>query len=260
MAMLVWPSANLVAFELTRRAPGPLQQMDDNGYIPLGVVANFNRVRMLTPDLGLIVEALHGSDIVELSKSTEFVRVKKDHEKWVLPPQQRDLAHKPRAPITAEEEDSKAPREGDGEDDGNEDEDMFQLDEEHEDDDDDEEVDEEEEEEEKDELDARDVAKLIIVTQSRSRRPRDSHMDRDAEHAIKDGLRAYEQHLRHDRPEGNRQRSRQREQGWPPRHHKVDILPFSQPAPGAVTPPHTRWPDHPHLNVNKGRHECQHSC
>ena len=32
--------------------------MDENGWIPLAIIANFNRVRMLTPNLVLIVESL----------------------------------------------------------------------------------------------------------------------------------------------------------------------------------------------------------
>jgi len=40
--------------------------MDDEGWIPLAVVANFNRVRMLTTDMMLIVDALRDSSVVEV--------------------------------------------------------------------------------------------------------------------------------------------------------------------------------------------------
>ena len=101
-------------------------QMDNDGYIPLGMVANFNRVRMLTPDPGLIVEALQDSTVVELSKDGEYVRVSSNHQQWVLPPQQRDLAHKPRPAAVPE---APKPDGGDGGDDDSDGEDMFQLDE-----------------------------------------------------------------------------------------------------------------------------------
>lgn len=41
-------------------------KMDEAGWIPMPVIANFNRVRMLTPDLMLITDALKTSDIVEV--------------------------------------------------------------------------------------------------------------------------------------------------------------------------------------------------
>ena len=42
-------------------------RMDDGGWIPLEMVAGFNRVRALTPDLGTIVQSLRGSHVVETS-------------------------------------------------------------------------------------------------------------------------------------------------------------------------------------------------
>lgn len=76
-------------------------KMDAEGWIPLAVVANFNRVRMLTPDLMLIVEAVRDSDLVEVSKDSAFLRAKGTWEKWILPPQQRDLSHSPAAAAAA---------------------------------------------------------------------------------------------------------------------------------------------------------------
>jgi len=185
-------------------------KMDNDGYIPLGMVANFNRVRMLTPDPGLIVEALQDSTVVELSKDGEYVRVQGNHQQWVLPPQQRDLAHKPRSTAAAEN-DGKA----DGADVGNDDhdEDMFQLDEENE---TGAAADEGTDQEDTDELDERDVAKLIVITQSRNRHSGSSMQGRigkDAEHAITDGLRAYESELHHKQPNARASDSRR-----PPKH------------------------------------------
>lgn len=68
--------------------------MDEEGWIPLAVVANFNRVRMLTPDMMLIVDALRDSS-VEVAKDSAYLRAKDTWSNWILPPQQRDLSHKP---------------------------------------------------------------------------------------------------------------------------------------------------------------------
>ena len=72
-------------------------KMDDAGWIPVVVIANFNRVRMLTPDLMLIVDSLKDSSIVEVSKDNAYIRARENHAMWVLPPQQRDLSHNPPA-------------------------------------------------------------------------------------------------------------------------------------------------------------------
>ncbi|KAG1669191.1 hypothetical protein FOA52_001442 [Chlamydomonas sp. UWO 241] len=68
-------------------------KMDDHGWIPLAVIANFNRVRMLTPDMMLIAEAVRDAPCVEVSLDAAYLRAKDDWDKWVLPAQQRDLAH-----------------------------------------------------------------------------------------------------------------------------------------------------------------------
>lgn len=52
------------------------------------------RVRMLTPDHGLILEAMHRSELVEVSPSMTLIRAK-GYDKWVLPPDQRNLVHNP---------------------------------------------------------------------------------------------------------------------------------------------------------------------
>ncbi|KAL6752330.1 hypothetical protein V8C86DRAFT_2756979 [Haematococcus lacustris] len=75
-------------------------KMDEHGYIPLAVVANFNRVRMLTPDMMLILEAMRDSSIVEVSSDNAYLRARGSWAQWILPPQQRDLSHTP-APANA---------------------------------------------------------------------------------------------------------------------------------------------------------------
>ncbi|GIL71970.1 hypothetical protein Vretifemale_2399, partial [Volvox reticuliferus] len=72
-------------------------KMDDNGWIPLAVVANFNRVRILTLDWTLIVDAMSDSPIVEVSSDSTMLRARENWDRWVLPPQQRDLSHNPAA-------------------------------------------------------------------------------------------------------------------------------------------------------------------
>ena len=58
----------------------------------LQVIASFNRVRMLTPELGIIVEAVRGSTITELSRSGAALRCREGAQQWVLPPQERHAA------------------------------------------------------------------------------------------------------------------------------------------------------------------------
>lgn len=72
--------------------------MDNQGWIPVAVVANFNRVRMLTPDMMLIIEAVRESPLVEVSVDGAYLRAKGTWDKWILPPQQRDLSHQPVPP------------------------------------------------------------------------------------------------------------------------------------------------------------------
>ncbi|GLC63381.1 hypothetical protein PLESTF_000030300 [Pleodorina starrii] len=72
-------------------------KMDDNGWIPLAVVANFNRVRILTLDWTLIVDAMADSPIVEVSSDSTMLRARENWDRWILPPQQRDLSHNPAA-------------------------------------------------------------------------------------------------------------------------------------------------------------------
>ena len=67
-------------------------KMNDEGWISLHVIASFNRVRMLTPDLAMIMEALLDSPTVELSGDSLFIRPKSGYQQWVLPESQRDAS------------------------------------------------------------------------------------------------------------------------------------------------------------------------
>ncbi|KAF7724762.1 La ribonucleoprotein domain member 1 [Apophysomyces ossiformis] len=58
-------------------------QMDAQGYVDLKLLANFNRVKGLTTDMSLILEALQQSELLELSNGK--IRRKEGWETWVLP-------------------------------------------------------------------------------------------------------------------------------------------------------------------------------
>lgn len=49
---------------------------------------------MLTPDHGLILEAMHHSEIVEVAPNMTMIRAR-GYDHWVLPPEERELMHNP---------------------------------------------------------------------------------------------------------------------------------------------------------------------
>ncbi|KAF9908972.1 La ribonucleoprotein domain member 1B [Lobosporangium transversale] len=59
------------------------KQMDDEGYVPLPFVANFNRIRYLTTDLALIKDALKSSK--EIDMHGDKIRRRGDWATWVFP-------------------------------------------------------------------------------------------------------------------------------------------------------------------------------
>lgn len=58
--------------------------MDEQGFIPVSVIANFNRVKMLTPNPGLILDAMRNSSVVEVQ--VDKMRKRDEWAKWLLPP------------------------------------------------------------------------------------------------------------------------------------------------------------------------------
>ena len=68
------------------------KKMDGEGWIPTAVIASFNRVRMLTPDLAIILRALRGSPVVETSADQLSIRARDGWQNWVLPEDQRDAS------------------------------------------------------------------------------------------------------------------------------------------------------------------------
>ncbi|KAK9818454.1 hypothetical protein WJX74_003841 [Apatococcus lobatus] len=65
-------------------------KMDSDGWIPLAIIAGFNRVRVMTSDVALIAAALLNSLVAELSPDALMVRPKDNPGQWVLAPEQRD--------------------------------------------------------------------------------------------------------------------------------------------------------------------------
>ncbi|KAF9920405.1 La ribonucleoprotein domain member 1B [Linnemannia zychae] len=58
-------------------------QMDAEGYVPLSLVANFNRVKSLTADLKLIKDTIKDSNVIELNGDN--IRKKGDWATWIFP-------------------------------------------------------------------------------------------------------------------------------------------------------------------------------
>lgn len=67
-------------------------KMNEEGWIALHAIASFNRVRMLTPDLAMIMEALTDCPTVELSGDNLFLRPRVGYQQWILPESQRDAS------------------------------------------------------------------------------------------------------------------------------------------------------------------------
>lgn len=57
--------------------------MDEEGWIPLSVISNFNRIKFLTTDTNTILETIKGSTILECND--EKIRRKDDWKTWVIP-------------------------------------------------------------------------------------------------------------------------------------------------------------------------------
>eukprot|EP00794_Sanderia_malayensis_P006978 gene6978-7763_t len=56
------------------------QQMDGEGWIPLGMVANFPRIQQLTTDINMILQSVHDSQVIETNG--ESLRPKENPTQW----------------------------------------------------------------------------------------------------------------------------------------------------------------------------------
>ncbi|KAG6483097.1 la-related protein 1B-like [Zingiber officinale] len=74
------------------------QNMDDHGWVAVSLIASFNRVKQSTRDIPYILDALHGSTVVEVHG--EKLRRRGDWMRWILPHSfnQYDSASSPRSP------------------------------------------------------------------------------------------------------------------------------------------------------------------
>lgn len=73
------------------------RKMDDDGWIPTSIIAGFNRVRMLTPDLAIVTEAMRGSSLTEISAPGVALRAVDNPRQWVLPANERDVVQQPQS-------------------------------------------------------------------------------------------------------------------------------------------------------------------
>ena len=167
-------------------------KMDSSGWIPVSVIASFNRVMMLSSDTELIAEALQDSSIIELSPGSDMLRKRGDWSSWILPTAvastmgvstETDPETVPQASSDLGVEGSKKDEQAD---------EMFAFDEELEKNSRGEgTVDREEED-----IGETDLAKLILVTPSRSEgKDSQSRMSDDLASALNDGLLFYENAL-----------------------------------------------------------------
>ncbi|KAG6551933.1 hypothetical protein Mapa_006550 [Marchantia paleacea] len=81
-------------------------KMDEQGFIPVSVIANFNRVKMLTADTSMILDALRShSGLVEVQD--EKLRKRDDWVNWILPPSHLPPAVTPPAQQPGKSEEGK---------------------------------------------------------------------------------------------------------------------------------------------------------
>ena len=78
--------------------------MDSEGFLPVTLVASFNRVRSLTNDVSFIVQAVQDSDIVEI-KDGKF-RPKTNPDSWPLTPDQPDPVISPKPEVVSPKPDT----------------------------------------------------------------------------------------------------------------------------------------------------------
>ncbi|KAL2504386.1 La-related protein 1C [Abeliophyllum distichum] len=60
------------------------QNMDEEGWVPIQLIAGFKKVMELTDNIQLILEAIQASNVVEVQ--VDKVRRKNDWMKWIMPP------------------------------------------------------------------------------------------------------------------------------------------------------------------------------
>ncbi|CAL9158491.1 la-related protein 1B isoform X1 [Musa acuminata AAA Group] len=76
------------------------RNMDDQGWVPISLIAGFNRVKQLTEDIPYILDAVQGSTVVEVQG--EKIRRRGDWMRWTLSsiPHQYEIASSAQSPRT----------------------------------------------------------------------------------------------------------------------------------------------------------------
>ncbi|OMJ23024.1 La-related protein 1 [Smittium culicis] len=77
-------------------------KMDSNGYVPLDVIASFNRIKSISSDISFIASSVENSDVVSLDESKSSVRKSSDWDKF-LPPSLFPQPNQPQTLISASE-------------------------------------------------------------------------------------------------------------------------------------------------------------
>ncbi|KAJ1806906.1 hypothetical protein LPJ56_006316, partial [Coemansia sp. RSA 2599] len=60
-------------------------QMDPDGFVPLTLLAGFNRIKTVTTDLDLVRTAIDKSEKVELNEARTHARKRSDWATWLFP-------------------------------------------------------------------------------------------------------------------------------------------------------------------------------
>eukprot|EP00747_Dinoflagellata_sp_TGD_P091478 gnl/TRDRNA2_/TRDRNA2_165068_c0_seq1.p1 gnl/TRDRNA2_/TRDRNA2_165068_c0~~gnl/TRDRNA2_/TRDRNA2_165068_c0_seq1.p1 ORF type:complete len:485 (+),score=99.86 gnl/TRDRNA2_/TRDRNA2_165068_c0_seq1:50-1456(+) len=64
------------------------KHMNDQGWVPVGLVANFRAIQNMTTDMSIIMDSMASSPKLELDAQGMHVRLKNNWQKWILTPQQ----------------------------------------------------------------------------------------------------------------------------------------------------------------------------
>ena len=90
------------------------RKMTPEGYLPISLVASFNRVQQLTQDITFIVNSVEDSEIVEVMEGL-MIRSKMDPESWPLKPTDLNPNVPEFVPTEAPEDEDTAGTDGDDE-------------------------------------------------------------------------------------------------------------------------------------------------
>lgn len=61
--------------------------MDQDGYLPVHLIATFPRVKQMTENFAIVLSAIQSSETLELKQDMSNVRTRVNPEKWPIPDQ-----------------------------------------------------------------------------------------------------------------------------------------------------------------------------